>query len=254
MHTLQLPPWPSSIPKVLTPWANVRLPEPFNPDPHVSRLDAIALHQARLRRAQSQFVQNSSLTQTWTEAIFVNRSDFSALSSFTTEASLLGGTNQQPVFPSLLFDGVRGVGRAFHIRGSGVLSSTGTPTYLLTFRLGTTLGSSYLSGTAIGVTAAITTASGITNKEFWFELDMVCRTPGLGSGNTTLAGAGYVCSPGGFASPFSYPIQPTTPDTATWTATIDAAATQYLNVSCTCSASSASNTITLKNLWVLGMN
>ena len=248
-----LPPWPKSVPQTFTDIARVQQP----PQPKLSTYQAMelqALNRARLVQAQSQYLQCSALTGTWTECIFSNVGDFTTLSSFTSEASLLGGQNQQPVLPSLFFNDNRARGRVLRLFGMGVLSSTSTPTYLFTIRLGTTLGSSYLSGTQVGCTAAITTASSITNKEFWFEFNLICRTPGLGSGNTTLAGAGYVSSPGGFASPFSYAIQPTTPDTATWTATIDASSTHYVNISCTCSASSASNAITLKHLTASGLN
>ncbi len=58
----------------------------------------------------------------------------------------------------------------------------------------------------------------------------------------------------GFASPFTYAIEPTTPDTATWTAVIDASLTYYLNVSVTWGTSSSSNTITLKQLLLYGLN
>ena len=245
--------WPKSLPKVFTDRAQILLP----PRPKLTPAEAMdlrALHAARLRRAESQHLQCSALTGTWTECIFSNVADFTTLSSFTSEASLLGGTNQQPAFPALFFNDNRARGRAITVRGMGVLSSTGTPTYTFTFRLGTTAGSSYLSGTQVGVTAALTTQSGVTNKQFWFEFDLISRTPGLGSGNTTLAGAGYIGSPGGLASPFFYPIQPTTPDTATWTATIDSSSTYYMNISCACSASSGSNAITLKHLIVAGLN
>lgn len=222
---------------------------------HYVTPDDLAIQRARQVRDQSQVNQCSGLTGTWTEAIYTNTADYTAAASFTTETSLLSGTNRQPVFPALFFDqGGRAQGRAITILGRGVLGSTGTPTYILTLRLGTTAGPSFISGTQVGITAAITTASGVTNKFFEFRLDLICTVVGIGTGNTTLAGAGYWMSPGGFASPFIYAIEPTTPDTATWTSTIDNAATQYLNVSATCSASSASNTLTLKQLIVGGLN
>ncbi len=83
---------------------------------------------------------------------------------------------------------------------------------------------------------------------------MTCRTVGTGTGNSTLSGAGYVQSPGGFASPFVYPLEPTTPDTATWTQTFDNSLTYFINLSVTWSASSASNTITCKALRMYGWN
>lgn len=195
----------------------------------------------------------SARTGTWTECFFVNRADGTAVASTASETSLLGGLNDQPVIPALFFDGNK-VGKAIYLRASGVFSNTGTPTLIFQVRSGTTQGSSSLTGASVAVSAAITTASGITNK--WWELHLWLKqaTPGFGTNNCTLAGSGYVISPGGFASPFVYALEPTTPDTATWTQTIDASLTQYLNLSITWSASSASNTCTLKDLYVLGLN
>lgn len=197
----------------------------------------------------------SALTGTWTECLFANTADHTAVASTASEASLLAGTNRQPVIPSIFFNtGGLGYGKVISLLARGVFSNTGTPTTIFQVRLGTTSGSSYLSGTSVAVSAAITGSSGITNKWWELRLDLCCRTPGIGTGNTTLSGSGYVASPSGFASPFVYALEPTTPDTATWTSTIDASLTQYLNVSMTWSASSASNTITCKELYLFGMN
>ncbi len=68
------------------------------------------------------------------------------------------------------------------------------------------------------------------------------------------SGSGKVSSPVGFASPFSYDIEPTTPATATWTCTIDNSLAQYLNLTLTWSASSSSNTCTLKQMLLHGLN
>ena len=189
----------------------------------------------------------------WCECLFSNRVDATAFNTSASEGSLLTGLNEQPVFPAGFWDqGGRGFGKAVTIQAMGILGTTGTPTYIYQLRLGTTAGASYLSGTSLGISAAITTGSGVSNKFWILSHTFCCNTPGIGSGNTTLSGAGYVMSPTGFASPLIYPLEPTTPDTATWTLTIDNSVTQYLNVSVTPSASSASNTHTLKQLvvWV----
>lgn len=196
----------------------------------------------------------SFLTGTFCEQIYQNATDFTAVASTASEASLLSGVNEQPILPATFFLNPQATRRSISILGRGVFGTTGTPTITFQFRLGTTSGSSFLSGTSVGVTAAITTASGVTNKFFEFRLDLTCRTPGVGTGNTTLFGAGYVASYSGFGSPFFYPIEPSTPDTATWTSTVDGALTQYLNCSVTWSASSASNSITLKDLKMFGNN
>lgn len=196
----------------------------------------------------------STTTGTWSELMWVNIADFSALASSASEGSLLSGVNDQPMFNPPFWHNRQGRGRTILIDAMGVFSTTGTPTLIFQVRLGTTSGSAYLSGTSVGVSAAITTQSGVTSKAWYLHLALVCTVPGIGTGNSTLAGAGWVKSQSGFASPFDYPLEPTTPDTATWTSTIDNSLTQYLNISATWSASSASNTITLKHLRVAGLN
>jgi hypothetical protein len=201
-----------------------------------------------------QNVQASGTTGTWAELMFQSTADFTAVASTNSEATLLAGVNEQPTIPALYFFNKQGKYRAIKLRGAGVFSTTSTPTMIFQVRSSTTQGSSTLSGASLGVSAAITTGSGVTNARFWFELDLVCTIGGQGSGNSTLSGSGYVASPAGFASPFMYDLEPTTPNTATWTATFDGALTQYLNVSLTWSASSSSNTCVLKQLQLFGFN
>lgn len=217
-------------------------------------LDHLALQRAALVRRRADWLRAGGLTQTWAETIFANRADYSAFNTSSSEGSLLAGVNEQPVLPALYFDGNKGFGRTVVLEAEGVLGTTSTPTIIFQWRLGTTSGSTFLSGASVGVSAAITTASGVSNKWWKSRLTLTCNTPGIGAGNTTLNCEGEVYSPGGFASPFIYPLEPTTPDTATWTATIDNSVTQYVNLSVTWSASSASNTITCKRLLMYGMN
>jgi len=182
-----------------------------------------------------------------------NVSDCTTLSSFTSEASLLAGPNLQPFLKAFYFAGAKARGRKVRFTARGVLSSTGTPTYLFKARLGTTAGDSYLAGTVIGTTAALTTGSGVSNEQWELLLDVTCRTPGIGTGAATLCVSGWLSSPG-LAAPYRYAVQPSTPPQATWTVTIDAGLTQYLNLTATCSASNASNAITCKEWEFLGLN
>ncbi len=197
----------------------------------------------------------SNLSGTWREVMFDNNLDFTAVASSAAEASLLVSTPQiQPFIPAMFFDPAKGAGKAIRLYAAGVIGSNATPTIIFQVRLGTTSGPTYYSGTSVGVSAAITLASGVTNK--WWELDLLlqCKTPGIGTGAATLFGSGRVISPTGFGSPFTFPLEITTPDTATWTATIDGSLTQYVNLSVTWSASHASNTITCKQLLLEGLN
>lgn len=244
--------------KVLVPSWPRELPRQFKHRAGLSRrflvsqaIDGLAMQDARRRLLERE--SSGGLTQTWSELIFGNRADYTALASFTAEASLLGGVAEQPWLPAGYFDGLKGFGRTISLFASGVVSSTATPSYTFQVRMGTTSGSATLSGSSVGVTAAIVTGSGISNRYWNLRLDLTCYTPGIGTGNCTLSGAGFVFS-AGFASPFTYAIEPTTPDTATWTQTLDASLTQYINLSVTSTASSASNTIQCKQLLLVGWN
>lgn len=239
--------WPRGLPRLFKPLG--RLQHGVNVTP-----DMLAMHRARCLSEREHAIRNSFLTGTVTEQMFVNTADYTAFNTSSAEGSLLAGTNEQPIIPATFFFNKQGRHRCIRLIASGVLGTTSTPTIIFQVRAGTTSGSSFLSGTSLGVSAAITTASGVTNQAWELVLDLQCNTTGIGTGNTTLSGAGWVNSPGGFASPFSYALEPTTPPTATWTATIDNSLTYYLNLSVTWSASSASNTITCKKLWLLGLN
>lgn len=238
-------PWPKELPRHFGP----RLPmkeSPLARCPMAERYDRLLEHRAHKRRFLDP--QMTGLTNTYNEQFFINRADFTAYANATAETSLISGLNVQPVIPAnyFLFQGA--ALRGIRIEAQGVLSTTSTPTIIFQVRLGTTSGASFLSGASVGVSAAITTASAVSNKWWRLQLDLICTVSGIGTGNATLAGAGYVESPGGFGSPFIYPLEPTTPDTATWTATFDASVSQYVNLSATWSAASSSNTITCKQL------
>lgn len=190
----------------------------------------------------------------WSELLFANMADGTAFNNSAAEGSLLTGINDQPVLPAFLFESQKGYGKTLTIKAEGVLGTTSTPTIVFQVRLGTTAGAAFLSGTSVGVSAAITTTSTVTNVWWGLELDLTVRTPGIGTGNATLSGAGKVWSPAGFATPFVYPLEPTTPNTATWTATLDGGLNQYLNISTTWGTQNSLNTITLKKLMAILWN
>jgi hypothetical protein len=189
----------------------------------------------------------------YSKCLFANhKADYTALASFTSEASLLAGNALQPRIPAGLFDGPDAVGRTLLLRARGVLGSTGTPTYLFTVRMGITIAA--ITDAAVASSAAITTASGVSTKRWELNLFITCRTPGQGAGGTTFSVDGSVVSYGGFASPFGYNLTQAGGESGTWTvapANFDPVKENYLNLSATCSASSASNTITCKNLELL---
>lgn len=241
MKTLErLPAWPREIPRVFRPVAGVQR----RGIPWWQLYDVMGMEKARqLKREQEQM---SGLTQTYGECFWTGY-NFNALASSAVEASLLSG-NAQPNIPPFTFDFGNKPGKVISFLARGIISTTSTPTGILQWRLGTTAGATFLSGASVGVSSTITTASGVSTQWWESRLDLICTTPGIGSGNATLQCNGYVTSPVGFAAPYTYALLPTTPPTGTWTATIDDSVTQFVNLSFTWGTSSASNTITLKSL------
>ena len=186
-------------------------------------------------------------------SLLYNRyADFTALSSFTSEASLLTGFSQPTLWhPALDFTQI---GRTFRLGARGVLSSTGTPTYLFKVRLGSTaMSADNLApplGTIIGASAALTTTSGASITVWSLELFLTLTAAGIGSGKATITSSGTVLSAGlatvGDLAP--------TNGSATWTTTLDSSVDNFFQIGVVCSASSSSNTIQLKHLELEALN
>lgn len=244
----QLPAWPKGLPKVFRPLGRFKLPD-LDPG---GMIDYLAMRRARLLQKKQEAIQCSNLTGTWTEMLYRNKGDFTAMSTTGAETSFIAGPNQQPALPALFFDQFPQRGIGFIARGV-LTTTTGTPTFTWQARLGSTIGTASLAGTSIGVSAAITSVTGKTNVWWEMRMDLVCTVAGQGGNNATLSGAGYVTSPAGFVTPFVYPLEPTTPDTATWTSTFDDSVTQYLNLSATLQATGAP-ALTCKQLLMWGYN
>ena len=100
-------------------------------------------------------------------------------------------------------------------------------------------------------TAALTTGSGVTNQIWEMQGDVVLTTMGAAGTNSTVRGVGTFISPG-----TANKIDPAwgggaTPGTV---ATLDTSITNYINFNIACSASSPSNTVTIQQLLVFGLN
>jgi hypothetical protein len=183
---------------------------------------------------------------------------WNAVASTASEAGLFQGAAIQPAITAFALDpalGTNPLGRRFWLKADGVFSNTGTPTLIFQARLGTTAGVTTYSGTSIAQSAAITTTSGVTNVGWTLWLEIMCFATGQGSSGMTLTTHGWVESPAGFASPFKYLMAPASGTPATWhQASFDASVVNYLNLSVTWSASSASNTLTMKDCYGMQWN
>lgn len=238
---------PKQFIPLMRPWGRVVYP-------NVSPLDRLAVAHAQRLRAREDAIRCGGLTQTYAELAFQNNADHTAVASTNAEATLLAGTNKQPKIPAFSMENNGPFAKGFSIQAAGVLGSTGTPTYIWRVRISTTAGSGTLSGSVLGVNAAATAGSGVSTKEWELWLHVAVNTYGVGAGNTTLSCYGYVESPSGLAAPYKYAMQPTTPESDTWTQTCDGGLTQYINVSVTPSASDPANTVKCKALRLYAWN
>lgn len=190
-------------------------------------------------------------TGTVTELLYANTAVGIAKNTFTSEVTINDATTmgvQAHLPPDFWLPNNNQIGRGLHIIARGILSSTGTPTYTPTIRLGAAAST---SGPIILGGAALTTGSGVSNQFWEIEGDVILTAIAGAGGNSTVRGIGRMISPG-----LATTIAPlyggaATPGTV---ATVDTSITNYINLNITCSASNAANTITCQQLLVFGLN
>jgi hypothetical protein len=196
----------------------------------------------------------SFITGTNVELIYANTAVGIAKNTFTTEiglndAATMGAQAHLP--PDFWLSNPAGsIGRGFHLTARGIVSSTVTPTYTFTVRLGA---SASIAGPIVLGSAALTTASGITNIYWKLEGDVILTTLGALGANSTVRGIGEVLCHGLSTNTGLNPVYGGAASPGT-VATVDTTISNFVNVNVACSASSASNTITLQQLLVYGLN
>lgn len=194
----------------------------------------------------------SFITGSVSELIYASTAPGTAKASFTTEAQIndtAGMGVQAHLPPDFWLPNKSQIGRGLRIVARGILSSTGTPTFTPTIRLGAAGSTS--TAIALG-TAALTTGSGVSNQFWELEGDVILTAIGAAGTNSTIQGMGRFVS-SGIASPFMAVAYGGAASPGT-VATVDTSITNYINVNAACSANSASNTITLQQLLVFGLN
>lgn len=193
----------------------------------------------------------SFLTATNPELLYVSTLAGAAKASFTSEFQINDTATmgyQASIPPYFWQNNPTNIGKSLFIKAYGILSSTGTPTYTFSARLGSA-GST--SAAIILGSAALTTGSGVSNQIWDFEGYVTMKTLGVAGANSTVLGVGRIVSPGtankidplygGAASPGTV-------------ATVDTSIQNFVNFNVACSASNASNSITLQYLAVWGLN
>lgn len=197
----------------------------------------------------------SFITGTGVELIYQNLASGTAKATFTSEVGINDTTGMGAVahVPVDFWTPSNVPGRTLRIEAWGIVSSTATPTYTFTTRSGTQLNT---TAAIIAGTAALTTASGITNLSWSAKAMVTLVTVGAAGANSTVRGVGTldagtsVFSTNGGGNPYNAGASATAPTVAT----VDTSITNYINFNVTCSASSGSNSITLLGLSVWGMN
>lgn len=199
----------------------------------------------------------SFITGTNTELIYASTAVGIAKNTFTAETALNDEATMGPqaYLPAgFWLPAKASLGKGIRIVARGIASSTATPTYTFSIRLGASEAAT--AGPIVLGTAALTTASGIANVPWKIEGDVVLEGVGTTSGTSTVRGIGTLTSTGyGVAAPTmsSYAVWGGAASPGT-VATVVQKAANFVTVNVACSASSASNTITLQQLLIFGLN
>jgi hypothetical protein len=196
----------------------------------------------------------SFVTGTVTECIYASTATGATLATFTAEAQLntiatMGVAAHLP--PDFWLPNQTQVGRGIKVVARGILSTTSTaPTFTWNIRSGA-FGAGTFSTAVIAGTPALTAVASQSGAFWELEADIILTSIGGAGTNSTVRGVGKIVSPGlspvigavwgGNAAPGTVSI-------------VDTSITNYINVSAACSTSNASNSVTLEQLLVFGLN
>jgi hypothetical protein len=153
----------------------------------------------------------------------------------------------QPYIASTTIQAAEGRSTAFTVTARGIYSTTGAPTWTLNCRLGA---QSSVAGPLVGGTAAVAWGSGATNLGWEMDLDLAFEVIASGA-NSTVRGCGRVsvsltASTSLTLDVFGGGVQPGT------VTNVDVEATNHFNICANCGTASASNSIQLLQLLILG--
>ena len=171
-----------------------------------------------------------------------------ALATFTTEASLMGGYII-PQIPATFFNKLGELSSAMKIRAyMNVSDTTAAPTFSVSLRLLSSATSWSAGGLLLGTSTALT-VNGTSQTNLWAQLDVDCilKTIAAGAATSTISTFGQLSGPA-FTATGTVPVVNVSADNATLDNT---GATQYfLWLSATCGTSNAANKIQLQGLKV----
>lgn len=189
----------------------------------------------------------SGYTMTQPELFYSFSAAGTALATFTTEASLMGGY-PIPQIPATFFGKLGEQSSAVKIRAYGNMGdTTSAPTFTWAVRL-LSSATSWSAGTPSWTTAATaTTGTSITNA--WWQLDMDIQLRSIAAGAATSVLAGYGVVSGSMLSvPATLPAANTTAVANSSNFDNTGATAYYLWLSAACGTSNAANAISLQGL------
>jgi len=176
--------------------------------------------------------------------------------TYTTIAAFTGvlGTNTVCAIPPswLLFGNPTPVGRSLYLRTFGTIGVTGTPTFVMSLGLNNTAGATS-SPAPFGLYTAATGGTAIINGTTWtMEAWFTCTAYATSTATWQVNGnvvhnntaSGGALSSGSFRQDFN----------TTFSASLDPRNATYVELFGTWSASSASNTTTVQQMFLWGLN
>jgi len=187
-------------------------------------------------------------TGTQTEALSANYANGSALAS-SSSATCIGPTTGAAYLPANFFLPTTGVGKSLLVKAFGVLSTTSTPNLTIGVTGNTTQGT-YNSSAIFATTGTLAQGSGVTNVPWTLEVLITCASVGS-SGSFLADGMFVVYNTATTTNAARCSSSNANPNTAL---TLSTESAYYVELFATWSAASASNTITVYNVAVLGLN
>ena len=187
-------------------------------------------------------------TGTQAECLASNIANGSAYASSST-ATCVGPTTGAAYLPANFFLPTYGVGKSILVKAFGVLSTTSTPNLTIGVTGNTTQGT-YNSSAIFATTGTLAQGSGVTNVPWTLEVLITCVTTG-GSGTFLADGMFVAYNTATTTNAARCSSSSANPNTAL---TLSTESAYYVELFATWGASSASNTLTVYNVAVLGIN
>jgi len=187
-------------------------------------------------------------TGTQAECLAANIANGSALSN-SSAATCIGPTTGAGYLPANFFLPTYGAAKSILVKAYGVLSTTSTPNLTIGVTANTTQGT-YNSSGIFATTGTLAQGSGVTNVPWDLEVLITCTATGA-SGTFLADGMFRVYNTATTINSARCSSSNANPNTAL---TLSTESAYYVELFATWGAASSSNTLTVYNVAVLGLN